>query len=69
MKIGLGLDAAVLELPLVEGERPERPVDDDAPGPLAWVVRARLGEEVAEQVLEGSLGEPQVADAPTLRAG
>jgi hypothetical protein len=50
------LDAAVFELPLVEGELPERLVDDDAARPLARVVGARLGEEVAQQVLERALG-------------
>ena len=41
------LYAAVLELPLVEGERPERSVDDNAARPLARVVSACLREEVA----------------------
>jgi hypothetical protein len=71
------LNAAVLELPLVEGERPERSVDDDAARPLARVVGARLCEEVAEArvvgarlceevaeaVAEGALGEAQLPDA------
>jgi hypothetical protein len=52
---GVRLDAAVLELPLVEGERPERLVDDDAPRPLARVIGTCIGKEVAEQVLEGAL--------------
>ena len=62
------LDAAVLELPPVEGELPERPVDDDAARPLARVLGAGFGEEVAELVLEGALREPQLTDAAALRA-
>src|SRR5690606_2294303 len=47
---GIGLNATVLELPLVEGQLPVRLVDDDAPRPLAWVIRPSVGEKVAEQV-------------------
>ena len=64
---GVRLDAAVLELPLVEGELPERLVDDDAARPLARVIGTCIGEEVAEQVLEGALGESQLAHATPLR--
>src|SRR5581483_555494 len=63
------LNPAVLKLPLVECELPIRLLDDDATCPRAWIVGASLGEEVAEEVLEHALSEPQLADAPALGAG
>src|SRR5262249_14860344 len=61
------LNAAVLELPLVEGKRPERSVDDDAACPLARVLGAHLFEGVAAAVAESALAAPQLPDTASLR--
>ena len=66
---GIGLFAAIFELPSIEGERPEVPIQHNAPRPRTRVLNAGLGKEVAELVPKGAFAETQLEDATPFRAG
>ena len=63
---GVGLLAAVLEFPSIEGKRPKAPIHDDAPSPRSWIFESSIRKETAELVSERPLAQTQVEYASSL---